>query len=257
MRTPRKMLLLICLVLVLLSLVKRTTPAQAPSTNTVSSTAAAVLDRVLSANGRQWSTGEITDSIGDGKLTLFGSEGQKATFDFTLLRKGNTQIQRVVKQPAGELRQGSDGLNTWESIPGFYTPKAQGHALQLIESQTSRSIPRLLNYQKEGLTVRDLGTQDETRVIEAEDRQGKKTSYFISTSNFVTKLEFVTGQTKDPFSGTTISDTDTYLFSDYRVVQGLLTPFKIERYNGRNKIEEMQFTTFKYNAGLKDTSFTR
>lgn len=94
-------------------------------------------------------------------------------------------------------------------------------------------------------------------MIEAEDRQGKKTSYFIGTSNFVTKLEFVTGQTKDPFSGATISDTDTYLFSDYRVVQGLLTPFKIERYNGRNKIEEMQFTTFKYNAGLKDASFAR
>jgi hypothetical protein len=125
------------LIVITILLLTRTTPAQGPSAEP-----AAAVQRALTAYGRQSATDEMPDSISDGKLTFFGPEGAKATFDVTVFRKGTTLVQRVIKQPAGELKQGTDGSNSWEAIPGFYTPAAQGRALQFIESQTSRSVHR-------------------------------------------------------------------------------------------------------------------
>src|SRR5262245_5245715 len=198
MRTSQKGAFAALIVITILILT-RTTPAQGPSAEP-----AAAVQRALSAYGRQWAAGELVDSISEGKLLVFTPEGVKATFDVTVFRKGTGLVQRVIKQPAGELKQGTDGTNSWEAIPGFYTPSAQGRALQFIESQTNRSVQRLLNHQKEGLTLRDLGNQDKARLIEAEDRQGRRTTYSLdSDTNLITRLEFVTGQVKDPFSGAT------------------------------------------------------
>ena len=71
------------------------------------------------------------------------------------------------------------------------------------------------------------------------------------------KLEFVVRQVTNPFSMDVDSDVDTYIFSDNRLVGGVLTPFKIERYSGRKKIEEMQFNAVRYNVGLSDSDFRR
>src|SRR3990172_3332826 len=133
-----------------------------------------IVQRVLAAHGGR-AAEAAEDSAGEGKLTLFGTDGPKAAFDLRLLRKGTTQVQRVIKQPAAEIRQGSDGTHTWESAGGFFTPAAQGHALHFIESQTVRSVHRLFRHPAEGLTLKDLGTKDKAGVIEAEDRQGRKT----------------------------------------------------------------------------------
>lgn len=219
--------------------------------------AAQVVDRARAAHGGR-AAGETDDWAAEGKVTLFSTEGAKATFDMKLLRKGPAQVQRVIVQPGGDVRQGSDGTRTWESAGGFFTPAAQGHALQFIESQTVRSPKRLFNHQAEGMTLRDLGMKGNASVIEAEDRQGRKTSYFVdSKTSVIDKMEFVTGTARDPFTGNPLTVTDTYVFSDYRMVQGVLTPFKVERYNGRIKTEEMQFSSVRHNAGVKDQEFKR
>ena len=253
MCAPHKALWLASILITVL-LLSRSTPAQEPT----SDSAATVVDRAVGVHGRQWTTGELSDSAAAGKLMLFGLEGPRATFDFRLLRKGMTRVHRVIQQPVGELRQGTDGENSWESVPGFFTPAAQGRAMHFLESQTTRSMQRLFNYQKEGLKLRDLGAHDQRRIIEAEDQKGKKTKYFIdSDKNLITKLEFVTREVKDPFSGEIVPDTYSYVFSDFRLILGIPTQFKIERFNGANKIEEMQFNSVRYNAGLKDADFRR
>jgi hypothetical protein len=45
------------------------------------------------------------------------------------------------------------------------------------------------------------------------------------------------------------------VFSDYRNVDGVMTPFKIEVYLGLMKIEEMIFSSVQYNTGLGDEVF--
>ena len=231
----------------------RTTPAQVATPTTA---AAGVVQRALAAHGPKWVTGEIADWVAEGKITYFNANGPQATFDVTVTRKGKSQVQRVVRQPAVEVRVGSDGAHAWDSLGGFFTLKAQGHALQFIESQTTRSLQALFNYQAEGLTLRDQGQSGNTRVIEAEDKQGRKTSYFVDdATSAVTRLEFMTGEAKDPFSGRMVPTTDSYVPSDYRSVQAVLTPFKIERYINGIKTEEMQLSSVRYNASVQDDAF--
>jgi hypothetical protein len=214
------------------------------------------VQRGLAAHGPRLISGEIADFVGEGKITYFNVQGPQATFEMTLTRKGKGQILHVVKQQAGELRQGSDGTRTWNSFGGWFTASAQGHALYFLESQTVRSVQTLLNHQAEGLSIRHRGKSGKAGVVEAEDRRGRKTTYFIDDdTSLVTKLEFVTGERKDAFGGAAISVTDTYVFSDYRRIDGILTPFKIERFIGGIKSEEMQFASVRYNASVKDDAF--
>ncbi len=219
---------------------------------------AQVLQRIAAAHGNRWTSGEISDWVADGRLTVFSTQGPRATYDLTLQEKGTRQVQRIVKQPGGILKQGTDGSNSWESAGGFFTLEAHGTALDFIESQTSRSTQRFLNHQAEGITLRDLGSDGKARVIEASDEHGKKTKYTVDeNTSIIGKVEFVTGQTKDPFNGRPADRIDTYVFSDYRMVQGALMPFRIERFNDGIKTEDMQFTNVRFNAGLKDQDFKR
>jgi hypothetical protein len=201
-------------------------------------------------------SGAVVDSISDGKLTIFTARGAEATFDVTVVRKGRRQVQRIIKQPGGQVLEGSDGNRSWSSLAGRYSTDAQGPALRFIESQTARSVQTLLNHQSEGLVLGDSGARGAARVIDAEDRQGRRTSYYIdSATSAVTKIEFVIGQATDPFSKKTLPSVESYVFSDFRIVQGLFTPFKVERYFNAIKTEEMQFTTVRYNASVDDNGF--
>ncbi len=217
-------------------------------------TAAQAVARALATHGSQWA-GHIADWTAEGTITMFSVDGPKATFDVTLMRKGAAQVQRVIKQPVAEVRLGSDGSRSWNSLGGRFIPAAQGHALRFLEGQTTRSIQTLFE-QAAQLQLRDVSVNSKEHVIEAQDAEGRKTKYSIDASTSrITKLEFVTGQSTDPFSGATLSNVETYLFSDYRVVDGLLTPFTIERYIDGIKAEEMRFRSVRYNASLTDNPF--
>ena len=217
---------------------------------------AELVQRAIAAQGNGWTSGQVKDSTCEGKLTLFGMNGPRISFDTTLSRKGKQQVQRIIKEPAGEIREGSDGNQSWHSVAGRFPAAARGPALRFIESQTVRSIQTFLNYQDEGLILRDLGSKGTARVVEAEDKSGRRTSYFLdNTSSIVTRLEFVTGQAQDPFSKRNIPTIESYQFSDFRIIQGLLTPFKIERFFNGIKTEETVCTSVRYNVSVDDKVF--
>jgi hypothetical protein len=215
-----------------------------------------VIERALAVHGDGWISGRIVDSVSEGTLTWYTVDGPDPAFNMTLLAKGLRKVQRIIREPGGDLRQGTDGTLTWDAF-NFFWSRASGQALQFIESQTVRSIQHLFNYQAEGLVLRDLGVNNDARVIEAEDRDGRRTSYFIDvTTSRITRLEFVVGQSKDPFSGRPIPNVDASILSDFRVVQGMMTPFKIERYINYLKYEETQFASVRYNASVSDDAFS-
>jgi hypothetical protein len=217
---------------------------------------AGILVRIQAAHGIRWSSGEIRDWQESGKITLFTTEGAQASFDVTVQHKGLNEVQRIIKQSRGELKQGTDGTKNWDSLRAGFKTAAQGRTLQFLDSQTVHSIQRLLNFAAEGLTLRDAVNDGKAHTLETTDRQGRKTQYtFDERTGIVTQVEFVVGQAKDPFSGRITDAKDTYRFSDYRLVQGALTPFRVERWNGGWKTEELQFSGITYNTGLKDQDF--
>jgi hypothetical protein len=211
--------------------------------------------RVLAAYGPQWTSGQVQDSVAEGKLTYFTVDGSQVTFNVTLVLKGDHDVQRLIKQDAVTVREGSNGTERWLSA-GAFTGVAAGHTLQFIESQTVRSVQSLLNYQSRAATLHGIGRENNIRVLEAEDKDGRKTNYYIDEATWtISKIEFVTGQSKDAFSRALGPDVETYRFSDFRKIQGLLTPFTIERFINGFKAEEMQFSAVSYNTSVKDDVF--
>jgi hypothetical protein len=189
----------------------------------------------------------------------------KGPFDFTLMVKGRDKIQRIVETTTGALiRYGSDGKNSWQTS-GPILGDAAGRVVYLIDSQTRRSVCSLFTNAAKGYALRDLGPAKKdaslksasSRIIEAQDDKGQATRYYIDdTTSLITQLEYDTGQFYAlPFDDQKYPLMAALVFSDYRRVDGIMAPFKIELYEGLIKIEEMNFTSIKLNNSLADDVF--
>jgi hypothetical protein len=218
-----------------------------------------VLRKTVEAHGGREILNSIHDSISVGKLTSYSMQGPKGTFDVTLVRKGTSQVQRTIKHTSGELRQGSDGKAIWESFNGMTRPVRGGPVENFIDSQTTRSLATLLDSKRKGFKVRDVGLPHGDRVLEVEvaekGKPGRRTSYSIDKETArVTRVEWVTGEATTPF-GNSVPLTEAFVLSDFRTVQGILTPFAIEREVNGIKVEETHFSTVRYNTSPKDDVF--
>lgn len=219
--------------------------------------APAVVERSRNAHGVDLEAIESFQSISEGTITLFDTEGVKATFPVTVLRDGVNKVQRIVEQPTITLRHGTDGVDRWDAAGGMRTV-ADGPVHHFIESLTARSPRSLFDHARRNTTLRDAGVGVEAAVrrIEAEDAGGLVTVFSIDdATSTVAGLEFVTGELTDPFSGEPVPSTDRYVFSDYREVNGERTPFMIERYINGMKVEEVRFDSVRHDVSLSVDSF--
>jgi hypothetical protein len=237
-------------------------PAEPPEPEAPKERLDQALSRALSAAGGRSAVNAVADSVSTGTLTRFDASGNATSSPVTLTRKGDGKVQRVVKHQGQDMKLGSDGVDTWDTWDGF-SVKVGGPSLAFLESQTVRSAKNLWDAEARGLAVRDAGVRkkagrEEFRVVEVEDRDGRKTSYFIdgATSRII-RVEFVTAESRSPFGGAILRDTEAYQYSDFRTVRGVQTPFTIERFLNGRKVEEMRFTTVQHNVSVKDSTFTR
>jgi hypothetical protein len=67
-------------------------------------------------------------------------------------------------------------------------------------------------------------------------------------------VELVSDRVPDIF-GRSLSILQAYVFSNFRFVQGIATPFTIEHFSNGIKVDEMAFTSVKYNTGVSDDVF--
>ena len=220
-----------------------------------------VFQRASNAHAKQ-ALAAVTDSVSEGSLTLFGREGAKATVNVTVTRKGAGKVQRVTKNGANAAWEVSDGTRRWQSMGGGLTSEVRaGPAARLIDMETVRSVASLLEAPAKGQAVKDGGVKDHARVLEIEEPASNKTArkvrYFVDdATSRVTRVEFVLGDRKNLFNGT-VSSTDAWVFSDYRTVSGVPTPFHIERFIDGIKVEETQYSTVRFNTSVKDDVFKR
>jgi hypothetical protein len=222
--------------------------------------ASQVVDRAARAHGGAWTNGKIADWVASGKISITGDEN--GSLDFTLIVKPNDKIMRIIQLPDGsKMAYGSDGKKSWQTA-GPFKGDATGTAAHFIESQTNRSIAKLFD---KNITLSDLGVPDKNnvpksesaRIIETKNDKGKSTRYYVDdTTSLITRLEFDTGATyRMLFGDKEYPVYATFVFSDYRNIDGVMTPFKIEVYQGMIKMEEMNITSVKYNTGVSDGEF--
>jgi hypothetical protein len=218
-------------------------------------TANQAVQRAVNAHGGNQKIDAIQDATLDGSITLYDEKGTASTFPLKLLRKGEAQVQRIITRPGDEIRQGVSESHAWNSVGGHSTP-ASGDVLDFLETQTVRSLKQLFDYQQRGHRLRDDGLKGSDRLLTVEDETGRSTHYTIDgLTSRVTKVEFETSRSRNMFSGQLISVKQTFALSDYRLVDGVWTPFRIERFTGGAKVEEMRFTAVKHNSSLKNEVF--
>ena len=204
---------------------------------------------------------ESTDSISRGTITYYLFDGTvKTQFDVTLILKGVSKVQRIVHQDGIDVRTGTDGSRTWHSLSIGFSSAAHGTALHFIESQTVRSVRSFLDHENQGLTLRDVGRFASGRVVEATGPEGQQTDYIIDDdTSHVTQLRFLTEGAKFDIFGNVYLAGESYLFSDFRDVDGIPTPFKVvRRIDGggvAREFEEMVFTSVSHNTGVSDSEF--
>jgi hypothetical protein len=220
-----------------------------------SETLSAAVDRAAAAQGNGWGRGTITGSIAEGTVTLFTTDGPGPTFGVTVLRKGENQVQTIIHQPGADVRVGTDGVRHWHSLSNGMRTDARGQAMHRIEIETVRSPAALADHRARGLELRDKGRGQNARIVEAEGPEGRKTDYHIDDQTaLVSRVEFVTGEKTDMF-GNPIPSTEVWLYSDYRDVDGVPTPFRIERRIDGMKVEEIVLESVRYNADIDDNQF--
>jgi hypothetical protein len=226
--------------------------------------ASGLLDAASLAHGGKWRSGQIQNWTCEGTI-VFYSEGSPANeFTFRLMRRGADAVQRIIVQTGAEIRQGSDGKRSWNAAGPFFATTT-GSVSDFIESQTGRSVQAALNYHSNSLEVRDLGNRRDkrsknkeknARVIEAEDARGKKTRYLVDEQTLlITALEFDVGVQTNLLDGTGVALDEHYAFSDFRNVDGIQTPFVIERYRGEVKVEEVRLKAVTYNTNMPESVF--
>jgi hypothetical protein len=217
--------------------------------------ASQVVQMTLDAHGGRRNLTRAADSVSEGTITLYNVQGPQVTFPMTLLRKGAGQVQRIIRQPGGEARQGTDGSRMWDGFAGMSVPTGS-RVPQLVETQTTRSIAALFDHQARNATLRDDGVKHADRILAVEEEDLRTTRYFIdSATSRVTGIEFVSGQSRNMLSGKPVPKIESYAFSEFRLVGGVWTPFKVEHFSDGIKIEEMRFTSVRHNAPVKDDAF--
>lgn len=213
-----------------------------------------VFRNTLKAHGGRVNLSTAADSVSEGTITLFTAKGAGKTLPITVMRKGADRVQRIIRQPGGESRQGTDGTRLWDGFAGMWIPEGS-RAPRFVEGQTTRSPAGFFQREDRLSDFVDLGVRGTYRVLETRDG-GTPTRYFVDLITFrIARLEYETGVARDMLSGRAVPQTEAYVFSDYRSVSGIATPFRIEHYSGAQKIEEIRFSSVRYNAGIKDGAF--
>jgi hypothetical protein len=186
--------------------------------------------------------------VGEGSVTVLSGKDTE-TFGFTVVRDGESQAQHIVlKQPDGKA---------WDGLANHLGP-AGVRALEFIQTQHARGLPYLLNYKKRDAVVVDVadaadgGTKQSARVLMLQESSGEATRYFVdgATSRLI-RMEFSRGQTRDARTGRTNSNTEAFVFSDFRNASSAAEPFKVEHYSNGTKLEELQFTSMMYPTAAK------
>lgn len=201
----------------------------------------------------------VKDIYREGRLAQFSSSGELS---------GYVKFFDYVKLPGKNRTEFSDKRNIisvmtleegWELDRGGIQPVGQ-EALERYQRNLKKDVLEyLLRYrlQEEGLSFRYQGTDivdlKPVEWVEIVDRD--RTSIRIAFDQ-KTHLPIRTVILwRDPLTRQRIEEVEYY--SNYHSVNGVMTPFQIQKERNGINYYQVFFTTCRYNTGLDDALFTR
>jgi len=210
--------------------------------------------------GSEWQSAVLPDDYRmKGTITFFaGGVPRSPRFEVEVVRIGKVRFERIIRQDAGVVREGTDGVHLWHSFEpvqgGVFEAEAQGASLSFVQSFTGHAVDQFVFDLAHGTRfLIDASREDDgKRVVETADPVHGRARYYLDEAATVVGMEFDSVAQTSAVGGGPISAVDKFVFADHQMVNGRLTPFRIERFVNGKKIEEMHFDSVSYNVGLAE-----
>ncbi|RPJ60173.1 MAG: hypothetical protein EHM23_11300 [Acidobacteria bacterium] len=225
-------------------------PAAAPAASESLPTVDQVLDKYVEALGGKAAIEKGTSRVGKGTFEIpeFGATGT-----ITLFAKAPNKTAVVVDIPGfGMVKQGFDGTVAWDDSPQSGLTERSGAALATAKRDATfyREL-QLKNIYKqwEVKGKQKLGEQDVYMLTATPEEGATETWYFDAGTGLVARVDM---EREGP-QGTGVVQAS---MKDYRDVEGVKTPFRIEQVLPGMTII-IKFDEVKQNVEINDSQFTK
>lgn len=223
-------------------------------------TAEQIVESVIIVYGSRPGLEQIRrNGVERGRVTRNMPEGttEEANYERRFVRGENLDKDKVrldQRMPTMEYSLVYGGGKLWGLINGTaFTPKEEA-AVSFL-SQHHHSLDSLLRYKECGNSISSVGQEKQKGldlfVIDLEDKEKRKTRYFISTKSLrVLWLEYE----EAPVKGAT-PVRYTKKFMDYRIVQQTLVPYRTVLLEDGRQSQETRLLTVTFGVKVDDSIF--
>lgn len=234
-------------------------PASKKDSKDTKYTAEQVVESTILIYGSRAALEQIRrNGVERGKITRFPATGnpEEADYERRFVRGENLEKDKIrldQRLPTMEYSLIFEDGKLWGLINGAaFTPRQDATANFI--SQHHHSIEALLRYKECGSTVTLVGKDAQKGldlfVIDLEDKQKRKTRYYISARSLrVLWLEYEEGAP----GGAPVKYQRKFL--DYRVVQQTLAPYRVVLFEDGRQSQETRVLTVTYGVKVSDAIF--
>jgi len=224
-------------------------PTTAPAVTETLPTIDQVLDKYVEALGGKAAIQKATSRVAKGTFELpeMGASGT-----LTIYAKAPNKTLVVVDVPGfGIIKQAFDGTIAWEDNPqsGLTEKSGAGLATAKRDATFYRELELKGLYKWEIKGKQKVGDQDALMLVATPDQGAVETWYFDATTGLLARVD---AERESP-QGTALIQSS---FKDYRDVEGVKTPFRIEQaLPGMTIITKLD--EVKQNVDIPDSQFAK
>lgn len=208
-----------------------------------------ITEKILEAYGGRERLARVVSVAAEGRITAL-MRGDEGIYKRTFRRDGKLFVDiNYSRSTERRILNGSKGFRgTGGQLEEVFGPRQLAMVYQYNELNLPYGL--LDNSFTVSELRKDTLNNADVRVLRCTDRAGNDLEVFVSAENYrIVKSigTFVIGAQSTSLSAE---------FSDFRIVDGVLFPFRIANYAGGNKISETIITRYVVNPSRDDSLFT-
>ena len=210
--------------------------------------AEAILDKYIQVTGGRALYEKIQSELAMGTLEIVG-KGVKGILTMYQAAPGLSYVI-VEIEGAGKIEQGTNGEIAWErsALQGARLKTGQERSAALREASMSSRVAWRQHYTKAELTgVENVGGQDCYKIVMTPKDGSPETRYYDKKTSLLIKKDIIAKTPMGEFPAET-------LVSDYKEVDGILTPHRIKQKVLGQELETA-IHSIKYNAAIPKSRF--
>jgi outer membrane lipoprotein-sorting protein len=211
-----------------------------------------ILTKHVEAIGGVKANKKITTRVIQGSLKMPALGETEATV--TIYTKAPDKIVSLIKIPnAGPIKEGYDGKVAWAQTP--FAPVTQKTGALLKQAKEQSNFYRPIDY-KTGYSKWEYGGERKldgkaAHVLKGTTDDGRTETYYLDKKTLmILKAEIPIVSPSGPMNTVTT-------FSDYRKVDGVVLPHKINMIEPLAAVFTIEITEIKQNVKVEDSLFTK